>query len=457
MNDPDYRRDLGDGLVLRWSQPDDVERVAAVVSEVFGSDERPSESDRKAVFQSFHPNYPHGGPNDWAIVEHLPTGQLVSATALMNQTWTYDGIPFGVGHPEAVVTRRAYRDRGLVRAIFELLHARSAARGQLIQTIDGIPFYYRQFGYEYALESFGGRRVYWSAVDAEKVAETDEPYCLRDATTEDIPQLTRLHMQEQSDSLVSAQVDETYWRWVLDRENGQDHTTDYGWRPLLIVDTQTNTSIGIVVLRDGYHWSDHNALAIISLATEASVPLRPIMPSVLRGLKRLLPTLSKPTAGDPPLRLLFLLGREHPVYNAIDANLVTPSRRPYAWYVRVPNLADFVTRIAPALERRLAASPFAGQSFSLDVSFYRGLLKLAFENGRLTTAEEHTSRRGLPPGETSGASVAMQRNQFVQLVFGYRSLEELRDTFPDVNIGDEQFHIVSALFPKRFSRPLLVS
>ena len=48
------------------------------------------------------------------------------------------------------------------------LHARSAARGQLIQTIDGIPFYYRQFGYEYALESFGGRRVYWSAVDADK-------------------------------------------------------------------------------------------------------------------------------------------------------------------------------------------------------------------------------------------------------------------------------------------------
>src|SRR5688500_15964201 len=188
MNDPDYRRDLGDGLVLRWSQPDDVERVAAVISEVFGTDQRPSESDRKAVLQSFHPRYPHGGPNDWAIVEHLPTGQLVSATALMNQTWTYDGIPFGVGHPEAVVTRRAYRDRGLVRAIFELLHARSSARGQLIQTIDGIPFYYRQLGYEYALESFGGRRVYWSAVDAEKIAETDDPYRLRDATAEDIPQ-----------------------------------------------------------------------------------------------------------------------------------------------------------------------------------------------------------------------------------------------------------------------------
>lgn len=456
LADPDYRRDLGDGLILRWSQPEDVARVAAVVSEVFGSEERPSESDRKSVLQSFRANYPHGGPNDWAIVEHLPTGQLVSATALMNQTWTYDGIPFGVGRPEQVVTRRPYRDRGLVRAIFDLLHARSAARGQLVQVVDGIPYYYRLFGYEYALENFGGRRVYWSAIDTEKVAEAGEPYRLRDATANDVPLLTHLHTQEQSDSLVSVHVDEAYWRWVLDRESGQDHATEYGWRPLMILDTQTKAPVGCLVLRDGYFWGAPNALAAISLAVESGVPLRRVMPSVLRELKRLLPTLAKPVTGDPPLRLLFLFGREHPVYAALDSDLLTPARRPYAWYVRVPDLPAFITRIAPSLEPRLEHSAHAGQSFTLGISFYRGLLTLTFKDGCLASVEEQTSRRGILPGETSGAGAAMQRGQFTQLLLGYRSLDELRETYPDVIAHDEESRLLEVLFPKRFSRPLLV-
>ncbi|HET7771904.1 MAG TPA: GNAT family N-acetyltransferase, partial [Chloroflexota bacterium] len=364
MNEPDYRRDLGDGLVLRWSTAADAPRIGDVVAEVFGSQEKPAEADRRSVLESFRPGYPHGGPGDWALVEHLPTGQIVSATALMRQTWTYGGIPFGVGRPEQVVTRKPYRDRGLTRAIFELLHARSAARGDLAQVIDGIPYFYRLFGYEYALESFGGVRLYWSAIDTDKVAERDEPYRLRDATLDDVPLLTRLHAQEQSDSLVSVQVDETYWRWVLDPETGQDHTTEHGWRPHVIVAAQTQTPAGCIVLRDGYHWSDASALAVASLAVESGAPLRDVLPSIQRALKRRLPTFPASMAGTPPMRLLILLGREHPVYTALDSDLVVPARRPYAWYVRVPNLPAFLTAIAPTLERRLAGSIFAGQTLS---------------------------------------------------------------------------------------------
>ena len=457
MNDPAYRRDLGDGLVMRWSTAADAPRIADVVAEVFGSEEKPAEAERASVLESFRPGYPHGGPGDWALVEHLPTGQIVSTTALMRQTWTYEGIPFAVGRPEQVVTRKPYRDRGLTRAIFELLHARSAARGDLAQVIDGIPYFYRLFGYEYALESFGGVRLYWSAIDAEQVAEEAEPYRLRDATPDDIPLLTRLHAQEQSDSLVSVRVDESYWRWVLAPEGGQDHTSEHGWRPLIIVVTQTLGSVGCIVLRDGYHWSDPSALPVMSLAVERGAPLRAIMPPALRALKRRLPTFPAGMTGSPPLRLLLLLGREHPIYSALKADLVSPARRPYAWYVRVPDLAAFIKQIAPALERRLEGSTHAGQSFTLGISFFRGLLTLRFELGRLAEAEEHTSRRGLPGGETNGAPAAMQRGQFLQLLFGYRSLEEVRAASAEVIADEEAAALLETLFPKRYSRPLLVN
>jgi predicted acetyltransferase len=82
---------------------------------------------------------------------------------LIPQTWTYAGVPFGVGRPEAVGTDPDYRRRGLIRMQFEVLHGKSAAMGHLVQGITGIPWYYRQFGYEYALDLDGGRIPYWES------------------------------------------------------------------------------------------------------------------------------------------------------------------------------------------------------------------------------------------------------------------------------------------------------
>ena len=42
---------------------------------------------------------------------------------------------------------------------------------------------------------------------------------------------------------------------------------------------------------------------------------------------------------------------------------------------------------------------------------------------------------------------------FLQLIFGYRSLAELSDAFPDVRAGQgEVVALLEALFPKRHSR-----
>ena len=85
------------------------------------------------------------------------TGQIVSALCLIPQTWTYDRIVFGVGRPELVATDPRYRRRGLVRAQMDVVHEWSRERGHLVQAITGIPWYYRQFGYEMALALAGGR------------------------------------------------------------------------------------------------------------------------------------------------------------------------------------------------------------------------------------------------------------------------------------------------------------
>jgi hypothetical protein len=142
----------------------------------------------------------------------------------------------------------------------------------------------------------------------------------------------------------------------------------------------------------------------------------------------------------------FSLGAKHPAYEAFDTRLDS-LQPPYGWYIRVPDLPGFIRHVAPVLERRLAASVMAGFSGDLCLTFYRGGLRLAFEQGRLAGVEDWRdpeSNRGL-------AGAGFPPLVFLKLLFGYRSLAELRYAFPDCWAGEEQELLLNALFPRKES------
>jgi hypothetical protein len=102
-------------------------------------------------------DHPTTSASDFTVVvDENADGKIASTMNLISQTWVYDGpsggIPFALGRPELVATDEAYRRRGLVRMQFEAIHAKSAARGEMVQAITGIPWYYRQFGYEMCVD-----------------------------------------------------------------------------------------------------------------------------------------------------------------------------------------------------------------------------------------------------------------------------------------------------------------
>ena len=146
-----------------------------------------------------------------------------------------------------------------------------------------------------------------------------------------------------------------------------------------------------------------------------------------------------------------MLGTEHPVYDAFGDRLPR-TVPPYAWYLRVPDLPRFLRRIAPALERRLAESPLAGHCGELKVNFYRDGLRLAFDRGCLTAVEPWQ------PAHAEEGAAAFPGLIFLQLLFGYRALHELRYAFADCWVeGDEPRELLTALFPKRPSDVLHVA
>ncbi|HET8631625.1 MAG TPA: GNAT family N-acetyltransferase [Thermomicrobiales bacterium] len=200
------RRDLGSGLVLRDATPDDVDALAAFNARFH---EGPGEL-IAAWTRDLFDGHPACRPEDFTVVEDTAAGRIVSSLALIAQTWTYGGVPFGVGRVELVGTDEAYGRRGLARALLDVLHARSRARGEPAQAITGIPWYYRQFGYEYALPLDGGERAPRRLLPA---PATDAPgaYRVRPATAADAPFIAATDARGRARYLVAAAL----WRYEI--------------------------------------------------------------------------------------------------------------------------------------------------------------------------------------------------------------------------------------------------
>jgi GNAT superfamily N-acetyltransferase len=446
LSEDAYRRELGDGLTLRWSTPEDVEQVASLYAQVFRSslDAPLNWHVPQWARNMFSGRHPHIGPHDFAVVEDTTTGAIVASTCLLRYPIAFEGLPVPFGRPEVVATHPEYRNRGLIRAIFELIHAKSEARGDLAQGITGIANYYRQFGYEYSIPMGAGLTVSFAAIPALK-KDAAEPYSLRTATLEDIDLLRHLGEREQMQAAITTPLSADYFWWVM--EGAQAEGLDR-WRLYLIVDA-TGRSVGYLRLRPG-RWGPH--VTVDGLMVEEGVPLVAVVPSVLRGVQALAETTLpvRPEIPPPGAVKFHLWNGDHPLRSALSdlvpVNVTHPySAYPDLWYIRVPDLVRFVTHVTPALERRLAVSAQAGYTGELAIDFYRGGLRLAFEGGKLAVVENwqrpfwEESKIGFPP------------LVFLQLLFSYRSLHELRSLYPDVWAEGEAAPVLDALFPKRQS------
>jgi hypothetical protein len=140
-----------------------------------------------------------------------------------------------------------------------------------------------------------------------------------------------------------------------------------------------------------------------------------------------------------------MLGLQHPAYEALGTSLPL-IRTPYAYYMRVPDLVGFLNHIKPALEKRIAESIAAGHSREIKISFYRTGLRLVIEKGKLTTIESWK-----PSPEDEGA-IAFPELTFLQILFGYRSYDELHQSFADCWCENQEVcALINILFPKKLS------
>lgn len=445
---PTYIGDLGNGLICRWSTAADQPKIAACMGAIYrDSAEQPASPRALDIARVLMAgDFPYMGPGDFALVEDVSKAErpVVAYTCLWRLRWRYADIDFDVAQPEMVATLPEYRNRGLVRALFAMIHARSAVEGRLVQAITGIPYFYRQFGYEYVLDLEGSRIAPVAAIP-EKEGDDPEPFSLRLATLDDVPQLMALYAQSRGDSLIWNEAPESFWRHHIAAwddphvQNDPLRTILHG--RLYVITTSDGVTVGYSRVA-AKRWSEK--VMVWGLHLVPGVNWHVAAPSLLRALRACGQTLPAVEENKKPFSAIeFMLGRTHPLYLMLEDALPLRTIQPYAWYIRVADLPAFMRRIAPVLEARLAASLLSGYSGEVKIDFYRSGLRLVFAEGKLTEIAQWRA-----PAYGDDADAGFPPLVFLQLLFCYRSLAELRAFFPDVWANERAARLLDVLFPR---------
>ena len=430
--------DLGDNLIMRRAEAGEGERLADFHARIqVDTGEPPPNMEIHAwVMDLMSGAHPHFMPGDFILVEDTVTGEIASSMCLISQVWTYRGVPLKVGQPELVSTREEYRRRGLVREQFRVVHEWSRERGELMQVITGIPWYYRQFGYEMALP-MGGSRLGFTPHVPRLAQGAEEPYTLRPATEADLPFIKEMYARESGRNLVASTRDDAFWRYEL----GGRRPKHLLRNEIRVIETTDGEAVG-VLMHKPIVWGP--GLVTTFYEVKPGVSWVAVTQSVVRYLAK---TGEEYAARDGGTwgAFSFTLGGHHPAYEAISGRLPRV-RRPSAWYVRVHDVGAFMRYVGPALEARLPGTPAEGHTGEVTLNFYRSGLRLVFERGRLLDVREWRNTL------VEDGNASFPELSFLQLVFGRMSLAELEEVHADCVVRtDEARALLTALFPKQMS------
>lgn len=397
---------LDSGLTLKSVASErDAERLITFNGQIFGDDVA-------ALTRSLMLHHPHTRPDYWLYIEDQ--SEIVSALVLIPWEWRYAGVTLKAGEMGIVGTRESHRNRGLIRALDLRFKQLLRDNDFHLSPIQGIPYFYRQFGYEYALPL----EAQWTLELRQLTAEPQPGYTVRLATLDDIPTLMRLYAEAASPLDLSAERDAATWRYLLEHAAGTA-TEAETW---LLLDNAHHPVGYWRISRYGFGEG-----LIVSEASRLSVTAANALLVWLKqaALERHKPYIrfNLPASSD--------LIRIAQGYGAHDNGA-------YHWQIHVVDAARLLRQLTPVLESRLAASPFAGLNQRVYLNLYREAVELYFDHGQLrkvTTVPAQGAIR-LPP------------NLLAPLVLGYRTRADLAAVYPDVSISGESQFLIDVLFPR---------
>ncbi len=357
-------------------------------------------------------HHPQMTLKDFFVVKHR--NKMVACLNLIPLRWSVGGILLKVAELGCVATLHEYRHRGLQRGLMVEYHKQLAEQGYDLSSIEGIPYYYRQFGYEFALPLLEK-----TVLKFHEIPEYKLEYVIRPFTKEDVPKAMELLGQSQQKFYVHSIRDKDVWK--MQQETGmvaeyksEGYTVERNGEMIAYFRINENLETRELLLREITQVDQIRAYAILSF---------------LKGLGK-----------QRSLKTLVALISYHEPFAAVMAAIGGMQNPPYAWQIRVVDYIQLFQKMKPLFEKRLASSLYCHLTEQLNFNFYRYTVQIAVENGEITDIQRLRSNED--------RTIRFNPLVFVQLLFGYRNRDELEMIYPDFTVQPSHKHLVDVLFPK---------
>ncbi len=434
---------LPGGLKLRTARPSDLDQIGALLVE---RGEEADALDHRLVVE---------GELGWEACAVVVDGDRVVSTAtLLDESVRVGDVVLPAGQVELVATDREYAGRGLVRALMGWAHDRSRDRGHLLQVMIGIPYFYRLFGYEYAIDMPPARAVRGDAGDESATrsapdrppgaaaivpdgssrdlraaatvpdgaspdlgagatvsdSSSREPGAdrLRRATEADVPVLAALQDAAQAPYDVAMPHPAERWRWILAHEGSTTWVLERGGA--VVASARTGPPDDGMLVAEAAAVDDAAAGALLAALGDMGEPLTVVH------------------------RPLTVPGR-------VWADLLEPAG-PGAeqYYARIERPEVVLDALRPVLSARLRAAD-VGRDVVISTFGRHYRMPWTAEAG---LGEVEVGGPMQSPGVAGGAGVAPDR--LPALLLGPLGIDGLAQLFPDVYSGADR-ELFTALFP----------
>ena len=357
------------------------------------------------------------------------TGAIVSALNAIPSVWSYDDVPLQNLELGWVGTLKEHRRKGLIRTLYEHFD-RLLDEGEYdISTIQGIPYYYRQFGYDFVIPL---DPIMWlnTALFPHIDKKTPPPYMeikCREAQKEDINSLMELY--DEDSRRVQVYVTRSRELWEIQEETRKFYESDY--RTYVLEDDG-----GIL----GYfrllaHKPSTGLYGSNMRIIESSIRT---YDGVMRALQMV-----KSEAEQNDFQRVGFVGPSSNNLRRIVHDLGGQVLGEWKHQLRVPSILRLLQKITPVLEKRLVGSMFEGLTRELAINTFRNCYLLKFVGGKI----ESVSDIGMQEeGENQGFRAPP--NDLIRLIFGVYDIDEIKYNNIDFIVNRDLKSLVSTLFPK---------
>ncbi|WP_433788796.1 GNAT family N-acetyltransferase [Actinoplanes sp. CA-252034] len=376
--------------------------------------------------------HPSAGPADFLVAEDVATGRPAASLVGLRQDWFLGGVRLPVGQVELVATAPEHRGNRLTEILFAALHERFRADGVTLQMIEGIPYFYRRLGYDYALADDGAPSVPAASLPA---VSSGAGLTVRPATVADADALAAIDLRLTVEPVLSCPRDRGAWRYEI---SGRRHDDISRYEVAVLADGPDVRGY----LVHSVQLYGAGELVLFAAACDRPEDWARAVPVMLAYLG-VVGSRFAAASGEPFTLVRQRLSPAHPLVRMGPPGV---AKRARGWFMRVGDPVDLLSRLRPVLHDRWHAAGLRWPTDSLTINTYGHAARLEFTDGELTgVVRGHPS---ISPATDPDTHAAVPPAALLQLALGYRTLPDVLNSWPDCVPRDHLTeHFLTVAFP----------